>query len=304
MEREKILIRSSWISVIGNAILSASKITVGIFAGSLAVLGDGIDSATDVVISLVTLFTARIVSRPPDRKYVYGYEKADNVATKILSMVIFFAGIQMLISACKSIFAATPKEMPANIAIYITIFSMMGKLALSYYLFRQGKRTNSSMLKANAKNMRNDVVISAGVLIGLIFTFVLKLPILDSITGLVISLYIIKSSIDIFIETNVVLMDGVQDTSVYQKIFDAVEHVPGANNPHRVRMRQLGNMYVISLDIEVNGDLSLNDAHDIAQAVEESIKQSVENVYDIVVHIEPKGKQHSEEKFGLNKEML
>ncbi len=300
-EREKVLVQASWISVIGNAILSLLKIVVGIVAGSMAVLGDGIDSATDVVISLVTLFTARIISRPPTPKYVYGYEKADNVATKVLSFVIFFAGIQMLFSTGKSILFSEERELPSQLAIYVTILSMLGKLALAWYQAAQGKKVNSSMLIANAKNMRNDVLISGGVLLGLLFTFVLKMPILDSITGLLISIYIIKSSIDIFMETNVVLMDGTQDTSIYKKIIDATEQVPGASNPHRIRSRQLGNLYMIALDIEAEGSISLTDAHSIAHSVEESIKKSVDNVYDIVVHVEPKGKHHSEEKFGIDK---
>ncbi len=301
IKKEKILIRASLVSVFGNAVLSVSKIVIGIIAGSMAVLSDGIDSATDVVISLVTLFTARIISRPPNPKYVYGYEKADNVATKVLSFVIFFAGVQMLITTGKSIVFVEPREMPATMAIYVTVFSMAGKLVLSWYQFRQGKKANSSMLIANAKNLRNDVIISASVLLGLVFTFMLHLPILDSITGLLISLYIIKSSIDIFIEANVVLMDGVKDTSIYKKIIDAVEQVPGASHPHRVRSRQLGNMYMIALDIEADGKINLYEAHEIAQAVEESIKQSVDNVYDIVVHVEPSGVVHSAEKFGVDK---
>jgi cation diffusion facilitator family transporter len=303
-EKEKILIRTSWISVVGNAILSVLKIVVGLIAGSLAVLTDGIDSATDVVISLVTLFTARIVCRPPSTKYAYGYEKADDIATKVLSMIIFFAGIQMLITTCKNIIFPETTELPSPIAIYVTIFSMIGKLLLAYYLFRQGKKTESSMLIANAKNMRNDVLISGGVLLGLIFTFVLNMPILDSVTGLVISIYIIKSSIDIFIESNVTLMDGVKDPSVYQKIFDAVEKVKGARNPHRVRSRQIGSLYMIALDVEANADITLKEAHDIAHEVEQSIRESVENVYDIVVHVEPEGVHHSKEKFGINKNMI
>ncbi|GHV23282.1 cation transporter [Bacteroidia bacterium] len=302
--REKILVRTSWISVIGNAILSISKIVIGIAGDSMAVLGDGVDSATDVVISLVTLFTAKIMSRPPNAKYVYGYEKADNVATKTLSFVIFFAGIQMLISTGRSIIYSEPRELPSAIVIYVTIFSIIGKLLLAWNQLHQGKKVNSSMLIANAKNMRNDVLISSGVLLGLLFTFVFKLPVLDSITGLLISIYIIKSSVSIFKETNVVLMDGVNDTSIYAQIIAATEEVPGACNPHRIRSRQLGNMYMIALDVEADGDLSLYQAHEIAQQVEENIKKTIDNVYDIVVHVEPKDASHTEEKFGINKSIL
>ena len=150
MSREKILITTSWISTIGNAILSASKIFIGLWAGSLAVVGDGIDSATDVVISIVMIFTARLINRPPSKKYVFGYEKAEGIATKILSLVIFYAGMQMLISSIQSIFSDEVKEIPSAIAIYVTIFSIVGKLMLASYQYKQGKKIDSSMLTANA----------------------------------------------------------------------------------------------------------------------------------------------------------
>ena len=268
MSREEILIRTSWVSTIGNAILSASKIIVGLFAGSLAVLGDGIDSATDVIISIVMIFTARIMNRPPSKKYVFGYEKAEGIATKILSLVIFYAGMQMLLSSVANIFSDATKE------------------------------------TANAINMRNDVIISSGVLVGLVFTFIFKLPILDSITGLIISLFIIKSSVSIFIDSNVELMDGVKDVNVYNKIFEAVEEVPGASNPHRVRSRMIGNLYMITLDIEVNPQITITQAHEIAESVEKSIKSSIDNVYDILVHVEPAGECQTNEKFGIDKDMV
>lgn len=304
MSRERILIRTSWISTIGNAILSVSKIIVGLWAGSLAVLGDGIDSATDVVISVVMIFTARIMNRPPSKQYVFGYEKAESIATKILSLVIFYAGMQMLISSVVSIFSNETKELPSSVAIYVTVFSIIGKLLLALYQYKQGKKISSSMLTANAVNMRNDVIISCGVLLGLIFTFIFKLPVLDSITGLIISLFIIKSSIGIFIDSNVELMDGVKDVHVYNEIFEAVEKVPGAGNPHRVRSRMIGNLYMITLDIEVDPQMTITQAHKIADSVEKSIKVSIDNVYDILVHVEPAGECQFDEKFGVDKEMI
>ncbi|MFR9166371.1 MAG: cation diffusion facilitator family transporter [Dysgonomonas sp.] len=302
--RNRILRKTSWISTIGNAVLSVAKIVVGFISGSIAVIGDGIDSATDVVISLVMLVTSRIVTRPPDCKYAYGYDKAESISTKILSFVIFYAGMQMLVSSAKNIFQPEMKSMPSAIAVYVTVFSIMGKLCLSWYQYRQGRRAGSQMLMANAKNMRNDVIISLGVLLGLVFTFVFKLPVLDSVTGLIISVYILRSAVGVFMDSNVELMDGVKDTKVYNQIFDAVDRVPGAYNPHRVRSRQIGGKYMISLDIEVDGSISLNEAHEIAEAVEDSIKASVDNVYDIVVHVEPKDRQHDAEMFGVKKDMV
>lgn len=299
--KNKVLVRASYVSTIGNSILSLAKIVLGIFSGSLAVISDGIDSLTDVVISVVMIFTARIMQRPPSEKYVFGYEKAESLATKVLSMIIFYAGLQMLFLAFQKIFSSEAEAMPNVLAIYVTVFSIIGKMLLSFYQYRQGKKVKSSLLIANAVNMRNDVFISLGVLIGLASVFILQLPILDSIVSLVISVFILKSAVNIFIDSNVELMDGIKDVSVYDKIFEAVNKVPGASNPHRMRSRQIGNMYVISLDIEADGDITLKEAHSISEAVEESIKETIDNVYDIVVHVEPKNNKHAKEKFGVKR---
>ena len=299
MSREKILFRSSFISALGNAILAVAKIFVGFISGSLAVVADGFDSATDVLISFVMIFTAKIINRSPNKKYVYGFGKAENIATKILSFIIFYAGLQMIIVSLGSIFSDETKEIPTVIAIYVTVLSIFGKLALSWYQYRQGKKINSSMLIANAVNMRNDVLISVSVLVGLAFTFILEMPILDSLAGFIVGIFILKSAVSIFMESNVDLMDGVKDETVYQKIFEAVDATVGANNPHRVRSRQIGNNYFIVLDIEVEPTITIQEAHNIAETVEENIRNKIENIYDIVVHIEPLGAAKDHEKFGI-----
>lgn len=299
IDKNSALRRASWVSTIGNAVLSSAKITVGIIAGSMAVLGDGIDSATDVFISIVMLITARIVSRPPSRKYPFGFDKAEGIATKIVSLVVFYAGVQMLVSSVTAIFSGTARELPGELSLWVTGFSIVGKLALAWYQFRIGKRAGSNLVIANAKNMSVDVLISAGVLVGLFFTFILNQPILDAVTGFIISAFIIKTAVEIFVESNVELMDGVRDEGVYGKIFDAVSGVEGASNPHRVRTRLIGGQYMIYLDVEADGGITLSAAHDIAQRVEDAIRASIENVYDIVVHVEPHGSYHAAEPFGI-----
>ena len=304
VDRKKVLLRTSWISVIGNAALSLLKVVAGIISGSMAVLSDGLDSASDVVTSAIILFTSSFISRPPNSKYVYGREKAENIASTILSFVIFFMGCQIMVAAVEQIIYEKAKELPSILAVWVTIASIAGKLLLSWYQFYQGKRADSSMLKANAINMRNDVIISGGVLVGLACTFILNIPILDPIIACLIGLYIIFTAVGIFRDANVALMDGINDTSIYKKIIEAVECVPGANNPHRIRSSQVGNRYNVVLDIEVEGQLLLTEAHHIAQEVEDQIKGRIDNIYDVVVHVEPLGNKHCAEKFGISKDML
>jgi cation diffusion facilitator family transporter len=298
-DRQKTLILASWISIFGNAFLALMKISLGIVAGSLAVVADGIDSSSDIATSAITLFTARLLSRPPNIRYPYGYEKADTLATKALSFVIFFAGAQLAISTIGKFFNPQVVETPDMLAIYVTLVSIAGKTGLSLYLHRAGKSVSSSMLLANAKNMQNDILISVTVLVGLIFTFILKMPILDSVTALFVSVWIMKVGLQIFFQSNTELMDGMKDPILYCELFKAVRQVDGAKNPHRVRVRKIGNMNMISMDVEVDPQITVTEAHEIARKVENIIKESLPNVYDIVVHIEPFGNEEENEKFGL-----
>jgi len=298
--RETEIKKASWVSILGNAFLSILKIVIGFISGSLAVVGDGIDSASDIIISIITLITARIISKPPDIKHPYGYERADTIASKALSFIIFFAGIQLAISTISKLIEKTPQEIPSIIAIYVTIISIIGKLLLALYQFKIGKKTKSSMLLANAKNMQNDVIISVAVLVGLIFTFVLKIPSFDTIIALAVSVWIMFTAYKIFMQSNIELMDGVKDPTIYNKIFEAVSEVKGVYNPHKVRLRKIGYNYIIEIDIEVDGNLSVNESHKIAHLVEKSIKHKIENVYDILIHIEPYGSIDKDEKYGVS----
>jgi len=297
--RSALLARASLLALAGNAILAAGKLAVGLASGSLAVLGDGIDSSTDVVIALINLLAARIVDKPGDREHPYGHARAETLATTVLSFVVFFAGAQLLARTAGSIIGGEDRAMPSPIAIYVTIASIAGKLLLSWSQFHYGRKTGSSMLVANGKNMRGDVVISASVLAGLGFTFAFGLPVIDRVAALLVSLWIIKVAIGIFLEVNDELMDGSADESLYARLFEAVASVPGAGNPHRARMRRLGSSLVADLDIEVDSSLSVGEAHGIALGVEAAVKALIPDIYDVIVHVEPAGNEEEGERYGL-----
>jgi cation diffusion facilitator family transporter len=303
-ERERVIENASWVGIFGNAFLSGLKIVAGFISGSLAVVADGVDSSSDIITSVITLVTARLLTRPPSKKYPYGYGKADTIATKLLSFIIFFAGAQLLITTLRKLIKGVHTEMPGKLAIVVTVISILGKLLLAYHQFRKGKQTSSSMLIANGRNMQNDVLISGSVLLGLVFIYVFRLPIFDTITALLVSLWILRVALNIFRETSLELMDGTKDCAIYDKIFGAIEDVKGAHHPHRVRARNIGHKIMITIDLEVDGELTLREAHEIAHNVEDSIKAKIENVFDVAIHIEPLGDKKDEKAVGIAKGSL
>ncbi len=290
--------KASWIALTGNSFLALLKIIVGLASGSLAVLSDGIDSATDVLIAAMTLIAARISVKPGDREHPYGHGRIETVATAVIAFIVFFAGAQVLFNALGSIIAGEEGTLPSMMAIWVTVASIAGKLALAWSQFHYGKKSGSAMLIANGKNMRGDVVTSSAVLLGLGLTYLTGIPILDKILAALVALWILKNAVEIFLEANTELMDGTKDSGPYKDIFEAVDRVPLAGNPHRVRIRRIGSMRVVDLDIEVAPDMSVSKAHGIAVAVENSIKESLPDIYDVIVHVEPFGNVE-EERFGL-----
>ena len=298
--RHKHIIRASWVSITGNALLAVLKITVGMIAGSMAVVADGIDSAGDILTSVITLITAHIMSRPPDIRYPYGYERADTIASKALSFVIFFAGAQLAISTVTKLIEGGPETIPSLFAIWVIILSLAGKVLLAIYQFRVGKKTGSTMLVANARNMQSDVMISLAVLTGLVFTVVFDMPVLDTITALAVSFWIMATAIRIFFQSNRDLMDGMDDPDLYKKLFEIINNVDGARNPHGARIRKSGNKYVIDVHIEVRGDITVTRAHQISHDVEREVISGIKDVYDVIVHIEPFGNEEDDEKFGIS----
>jgi cation diffusion facilitator family transporter len=286
---------------VGNTLLSALKIGFGFTAGSMAVVGDGIDSLVDVLIALMALAVSRVISRPADEGHPWGHGRAETVAAALLSAALFFAGGQIVLNAGGDLLFGRSHEAPAPAALAVTLVSILGKSFLAWIQYLFSKKAGSAMLRANAKNMSADVILSAAVLLGLGLSRAFNLGAIDSATALLAGLWVVKSAIGIFIETIPELMDGSSDTESYRAVFDAVHSVPGAGNPHRTRMRRIAGLWDIDIDIEVAPELTVREAHHIASRVEQAIKERVEGVYDIMVHVEPLGdqKQQENEGFGL-----
>ncbi|MFP4091409.1 MAG: cation diffusion facilitator family transporter [Cyclobacteriaceae bacterium] len=303
-DRLSMILWASWVGIIVNLLLAITKVSLGFIADSQAVIGDGIDSLSDVATYTITLFTARIASKPPNVHFPYGYSRAETIAAKLLSFFILFAGAQLLFGNALQLIEGDKREVPGMLAIYVTVFSILAKLLLSVWQFRMGKKTASRMLTANAENMRADIILSASVLIGVGATLYFQKPVIDTILAIVVSLWILRVGFKIFMESNTELMEGAEDVSVYEQVFRAADSVDGAYNPHRARIRRMSSFYLIDLDIEVDGSMTVAESHKIGVAVENEIKARLDNVYDIMIHIEPKGNVEEDEKFGLSPDQL
>jgi cation diffusion facilitator family transporter len=291
------------IAMTGNAILAALKIYAGLASGSSALFGDGVDSSADVLIGIVTLAVVRVISKPADEGHPWGHGRAETVMTAFMSFALFFMGAQVIAGAVSDLISGPDNAVPSALAVVITLVSIAGKIALAGCQYMLGKRAGSAMIKANAKNMAGDVAISLGVLAGLWISSATGSAHADTIIAGLIGCWIIKTAVGIFLEANLELMDGNRDTQPYRVVIEAVNAVEGASNPHRARMRRVAGFWDIDFDIDVDPGCTVTQAHDLACMVEEEIKRRLENVFDIMIHVEPGG-EHANESFGLTEEMI
>jgi cation diffusion facilitator family transporter len=304
LDKMKYIRTAAVVALAGNSALAALKICVGVFSGSGALVADGIDSSADVLISLITLFVVRIISKPADMEHPWGHGRAETVATALLSFVLFFAGAQLIFNSAARMFSGAPQTVPSAEALGAAIVSIAGKVLLAYSQYVFGRRADSAIIKANAKNMALDALISLGVLAGLAISSATGSGAADTVIASLIGVCVVKTAINVFKEANLELMDGSAGTEQYRLVFDAVKSVEGAGNPHRARMRRIAGFWDIDIDIEVNPNITVESAHAIACRVEREIKARLENVYDIVVHIEPSGDSVEGESFGLSENVM
>ncbi len=303
--RTEIMRTASFIALGGNLLLCILKLTVGLITGSLAVLGDGIDTTTDVGIAVMAVLVSFVINKPSDSRYPWGRQRAETIASMVLAFIIMFAGIQLFIASINKliqVYKGTLLPMPQRIAIIVTAISIAGKLLLALNQYFLGKKAQSLMILANARNMVNDIVISSSVLIGFIISLLFHAPYFDPLVALIVSCLIIKSAVTLFIELNVELMDGNTNKQLYERLFSAVATIPEVKNPHRARIRKMANLWDIDLDIEVDGSMPVSEAHNIAEKTSLVIRQALGNVYDIVIHIEPYNSDREGECYGLSLE--
>ncbi|MCL2498067.1 MAG: cation diffusion facilitator family transporter [Symbiobacteriaceae bacterium] len=298
-QQAKYIRLAAMVALSGNAVLATMKIIAGFISQSVALVGDGIDSSTDVLISVMTLVVVTILAKPADTQHPWGHGRAETIATAGLSFVIFFAGAQLIFNALANLWADIHTPVPSMVTVIVLLISIIGKILLAFNQYMLGKRANSAMIMANAKNMAADVLISLGVLAGFGIAYLTGSGHADGIMAVLIGAWVIKTALDIFRETYLELMDGNNDMEHYQIIVEAVNAVEGASNPHRARMRRIAGFWDIDLDINVDPHITVSEAHKIASRVEREIKKRLGDVYDIVIHIEPCG-DDAAEAFGLS----
>ena len=303
-EREKISTRSSLISIFTNAFLALLKIFIGFFTKSMAILADGLDTATDILTSFMTLIAGKISNKPPDIKHPYGHERAETIATKVVSLIIIYAGFEVLFNSIKRLIN---KEVIIENALYVVVIafiSVITKFILYKYRLSVGRKIHSNAIIADALNMKNDILTSSSVLIGMLVLYFTDIWWLDSVIAIFVSFMILKTGFEQFMESSNEFMESSPELKeIYNLVIAESQKCTCVKNPHKIRARKFGYKIFVDMHIELPPDMTVKEANDISAKLEQKIKEKNNYIRDIVIHIEPYGNVEKE-CFGINSENI
>ena len=291
--REKDIYKTTlWGSVV-NFILLTLKFIAGFVGNSSAMIADAVHSLSDFITDIIVIVFVRISSKPQDEGHDYGHGKYETLATAIIGVILFFVGIGILINSTENIIdvcKGKELEAPSILALAAAAISILAKEILYQYTVLKGKRLNSKAVIANAWHHRSDAFSSVGTLIGIGGAMFLgaKWRVLDPIAAFVVSLFIVKVSVELVKPCVDELLEKSLPKDVEDKIIDIVLSQPEVSSPHHLRTRHIGNNIAIEIHIRLDGSMSLKDAHDITKKIEISLKEEFGPDTHIGIHFEPK----------------
>ena len=275
----------SILGMIGNVFLFINKIIIGIITNSQAMLADAFNSATDIFSSIMTYVGNRIASKKPDEDHDLGHGKAEYIYSMLISITMILLSLSTLKSSIISIYHPEQYQYN-NWLIIVCIITIITKSILFIITNRIAKKHNNLLVKSNSEDHRNDVLITTLNLISVILSKY-DYVYFDSIVGIIISLWILKTGINIFKESYDILMDKTLPNNIKEEVLAIVEKYPEIIKTNHFNATPVGYKYQISLTIFVDGNLTTFESHEIADRLEEQIIEEIEEIFLAVIHVNP-----------------
>lgn len=285
MNKFKAINRASIFGTIGNIFLLIIKATIGFITNSQSMIADAFNSASDIFSSIMTFIGNKIASIPSDEDHNLGHGKAEYIYSLLISIAM---GL-MAVSVCKNSFLALINKSAytySNWLLIICIITIIIKLFLYQYTNNLSKKYNNLLLEANSKDHINDCLLTSLNLIACILSLK-QIYFVDSLVGIIISIWIFISAVKIFIKSYDVLMDKSLDDDTKEKVYNIIKTHPEIKKVIHFNSTPVGYQYQISFTIYVDGNLSTFESHNIANTLEKEIDKQLPEIYLTVIHVNP-----------------
>lgn len=278
--------KAALVSIFSNTTLITLKFLAGIFSGSISIISEAIHSSTDLLASFIAYFAVTQSSKPADDDHQFGHGKYEYIASLFESLLIVFAGLCIAKHAFEKLYFSTSYTIDVNTGLLVMLISMIVNYAVSKYLFKIAKITNSPAIMADGTHLSTDMFSSVAVIVGLVIVKVTGLAIFDSLVALIVTVIIILAGIDIYKKAQNNLLDTALTTSQIDEIKQIVGQFPEIKSIKSLKTRNNGFYKNIVITLLVNGDMTVTDAHNLCDRIELAIDRQLKDT-EISIHIEP-----------------
>jgi cation diffusion facilitator family transporter len=287
MNAERVGRRVALTSMLVSAGLAAAKITIGLRANSTAVVSNGLESAGDVLASGLVLLGLVMASKPPDAQHPYGHGRLETLSALVVGIMLVVGGSLISFRSLERV--SEVQHAPAAYAIWPLMASIVIKSLMSLWKRRYGRKIRSSALVADAWNDTVDVLSGTTALVALGLTLIDpdKFVAADHLGGCAVGAIVMFLGIRVVRDTTLLLMDTMPDPAALDRIRQVALTVPGALGVEKCFARKTGLQWHVDLHLEVDPEMSVYDSHELATKVRDRVRERLDWVADVLVHVEP-----------------
>ena len=285
-ERYKAIRHVTLVGSVVDFVLAVLKMLFGVLANSAALIADGVHSLSDLITDFMVLFAAKHGSREADDAHPYGHGRFETLATVLLGLALITVAIGIAWDSIHRLFQPEELLQPGVWALIIAALSVLLKEWIYHYTMRVAKRLKSNMLKANAWHSRSDAISSIVVVIGVAGTMA-GLEYLDAVAAVVVGVMVAKIGWDLVRQSVYELVDTALDPERVELIRHEILSVGGVRELHMLRTRRMGGEALVDVHVIVDPTLSVSEGHYIGEKVRKRLIDEVEEVSDVMVHVDP-----------------
>lgn len=278
-KRERIVVKTSIISIVANILLVIFKAIIGLLSNSIAIILDAVNNLSDALSSIITIIGTKLAGKAPDREHPYGHGRIEYITSLIVSAIVLYAGITALIESIKKIF--NPGDVNYDIVFFIVLVSaIIVKFSLGLYVKRIGKEVNSNSLVASGLDAFNDGILSISVLLSAIIYLIFNIN-LEAYVGVLLSIYIMKAGFELIRESVDNMLGTRVESSLSRAIKKDITSDPLVFGAYDLILNDYGpDKYLGSVHIEVNDTLTVADIDKLSRNISSKILEK----YGIILH--------------------
>lgn len=287
--------KAATVAILANCVLTILNVTVGTLCGSYALVSEGAHTLSDIATSIIAYIGFQIGQKPADEEHPIGHGRAEAISGLIIVVFLAIVGWEILQGSIDRLLNPSLITVPETPVAIMAVLGIIINLSVSSYIIDLGKQIKSPAIIADGKHQRTDIFSSITILIGVVVSN-MGYPILDPIIALFICLLIFKTAYDIGKENINNIMGKIPSQEFIDKIKQVADDTPHVQNAHNIKIDYLGSYATVTLHVEMDGNLTLDESHKIVHLVQNNIVNEIPEIKYAMVHACPIGLKYDHDQ--------